>query len=69
MVTSCESVCLSWRTSLSVPLVPDVELSELTPLVAEKFEMVLAALEPTASLPLLANGRSEFWISSMAFWW
>lgn len=52
-----------------VPLTPLSPDAELTPLVVESVDIVLAALEPTFSPPLLANGRSEFRISARAFWW
>lgn len=53
--------------SFSVPLLPEAELSELTPLVADVIDIVLAALELIASwLLLFAKGRREFWISSIA---
>lgn len=48
------------------PLSPE---AELTPLVVDRVDIVLAALEPTLlSPPMLANGRREFLISAKAFW-
>ena len=61
--------------SLSTPLLPEVALkplspeAELTPLVVDRVEIVLAALEPLFSPRLLifANGNKEFLISARAF--
>lgn len=69
MFSSWVRLWRSWCMLASVPLLPEAELSELTPLVVDRVEIVLAALEPITSLLLLANGSSELWISSMAFWW
>lgn len=52
-----------WSKSLSLILLPVDEAAdpkELTPLVADVIEIVLAALEPIVSPLLFANGRNEF---------
>lgn len=62
MLSNCAKLCLSWRWSLPLsPFDPEAELRELTPLVWEKLEMVLAALDPIVSLPLFAKGLKEIY--------
>lgn len=70
MAINCASACRRALSSLSTPL--DVELcpeAELTPLVVERVDIVLAALDPTFpdSHPMFANGRREFRMAASAF--
>lgn len=49
------------------PLRPE---AELIPLVVERVDMVLAALELSSPVPpIFANGSRELRISASAFWW
>lgn len=67
----CPTICCRCSGLSREPEAPDRPLrpdAELTPLVVERVEIVLAALEPTSPVPpIFAKGSRELRISARAF--